>query len=776
MTDYDLLVLSPIEFEDISKDLLEKRLKLELEIFGAGKDKGIDLRYARAKSNDLIVQCKRYKDFRSLKSTLKSKELPKIKRLKPKRYVLATTVSLSPAQKEELMAVLSPYVKKPADIFGRTEINSLIGRYPSVEKKHYKLWLASTAVLHNLLHSKVANQSELELKNITQNLKTYAENPSYADALEMLQQNHFVIISGLPGVGKTTLARVLVYRLLGDNQFEEFVFVSGSVDDAYEMFDEHKSQLFLFDDFLGTNFLEQKIGRNEDSRLLEFIRMVSRSNNTALILTTREYILRQAQGMFRQLDDNIVKSGKYVIDLSGYTKLVRARILYNHLFAADMPAKYLNEFLRQKVYKLIIDHKNYNPRLIEIVLRERPWEGVPAKAFPGVIIEYFDRPYRIWENIYDNEISEHARTVLEVLFTATVPIRLEDLVVATRSYLRHKGLDSSRNKIDKALRELDGTFITSTLQKDDGIVVGYENPSVYDFLYDYYSTTRQEDLIGVIESAVFLNQLTGIFAPQREPDQFVPGGKIAMKDTVKAAVASKIIRDFPTMAWSASRRIGIYYSGGARGFGEPTLAEKANMVLFGLGLVLDPAIDAAMLKQYKAHLADASADVPFFLDDSLELLEHYHQYLSEEEVDAAVYDVAAAVRTFSDIEEVDSAELYYPFAQERLLESEYFRESAEDALVSDANEIDADGLSGFLDDVSDIASRYGISLARVEQLLDEREREAHAEAEAEFYAEGIRAYTGLPSGPRPSRASPARPYSPPPTEEEIIDKMFGSLD
>jgi len=59
MPQYDFRSLSPIDFEILARDLLQKQLKLTLESFKAGRDSGIDFRYARAKG-DLIVQCKHY--------------------------------------------------------------------------------------------------------------------------------------------------------------------------------------------------------------------------------------------------------------------------------------------------------------------------------------------------------------------------------------------------------------------------------------------------------------------------------------------------------------------------------------------------------------------------------------------------------------------------------------------------------------------------------------------------------------------------------------------
>ena len=47
MTEYDFLVLSPHEVENISRDLLQMKLSVFGESFTTGKDGGIDLRYSK---------------------------------------------------------------------------------------------------------------------------------------------------------------------------------------------------------------------------------------------------------------------------------------------------------------------------------------------------------------------------------------------------------------------------------------------------------------------------------------------------------------------------------------------------------------------------------------------------------------------------------------------------------------------------------------------------------------------------------------------------------
>ncbi|MBW9371545.1 hypothetical protein FHB19_22005, partial [Escherichia coli] len=96
---YDFMMLSPYDFEQLVCDLLSKSLGVRLESFKEGKDSGIDLRHSLSSegSGDLIVQCKRYAvhKFSELKRSLSS-ELINLNKLQPNRYIIATSVALSP--------------------------------------------------------------------------------------------------------------------------------------------------------------------------------------------------------------------------------------------------------------------------------------------------------------------------------------------------------------------------------------------------------------------------------------------------------------------------------------------------------------------------------------------------------------------------------------------------------------------------------------------------------------------------------------------------------
>ena len=60
MPNYDFKTLSPVDFEVLSRDLLQEEHRLTLQSFTSGRDGGIDFRYSRDASGSLVVQCKHY--------------------------------------------------------------------------------------------------------------------------------------------------------------------------------------------------------------------------------------------------------------------------------------------------------------------------------------------------------------------------------------------------------------------------------------------------------------------------------------------------------------------------------------------------------------------------------------------------------------------------------------------------------------------------------------------------------------------------------------------
>ena len=133
---YDFKNLSPIDFEELCRDLLQKELCITFESFTEGKDGGIDFRYLDG-TNLIILQCKRFtkENFSSLETELK-KELSKVKKINPTRYILMTSFGLTPLNEQEILSIFSPYILSTSDIYGKNDINNLLGKFEDIEKKY----------------------------------------------------------------------------------------------------------------------------------------------------------------------------------------------------------------------------------------------------------------------------------------------------------------------------------------------------------------------------------------------------------------------------------------------------------------------------------------------------------------------------------------------------------------------------------------------------------------------------------------------------------------
>ncbi|WP_346067386.1 nSTAND3 domain-containing NTPase [Sphingobacterium siyangense] len=551
MPEYSFLNLSPPEFENLTRNLLQKHLNLTLESFTSGRDNGIDLRYSTQKGKKIIIQCKRYKNYASLISNLK-KEVKKVHKLVPDQYIISTSVGLNPDQKKAIKNLFAPYIFTESDIYGNEDINNLLGLYPTIEEQHFKLWLASTNVLERILNSNIYNQSNFELEKIRETINVYVDNKSYYEAKKIIQDKSYVIISGIPGIGKTTLAQILIYHYLASG-FNEFIYLSESVAEGFKAYKEGVKQIFMFDDFLGTNFLENKLNNNEDQRIIKFIEKISNAKDKIFILTTREYILAQAKQKYASFDKPSIEFAKCILDLAQYTKLVRAKILYNHLFFSNLSEGHLLNLLNSRTYLQIIEHPNYNPRIIETITHDDVWQTIAAHQFATKFLEFIKNPTSVWQHVFENQISKLSQCILGNLMTAGTPIFLKDLQRLAQNFAKVHGekYGVSCNEMDfkKSLRELENTFIKLSRSDEGHVMVEYQNPSVQDFLVFHYQE-MPDSITDLIISACFLNQFYRVFSIREESLSLFRKNKIKLNNKQIKQLRNKIISDYDELTFS----------------------------------------------------------------------------------------------------------------------------------------------------------------------------------------------------------------------------------
>lgn len=515
MLQYDFKILQFNEFECLCRDLLQKKENNFIESFTEGRDDGIDLRFAYSKSHKTIIQVKRYKDYSTLIPVLK-KEVEKVRKLNPKRYILMTSVGLTPRNKEEIYKLFSPYVLQESDIYGRDDINNLLGLFPEIEKQYYKLWLSSYNILQELINKKLVNYTSFELENIYDEIHRYVHNNSFTTAIDILNKNRIVIISGIPGIGKTTLARMLAYYLLTKGGYEAFVAISGNIDDGVSMFQDGIKQVFYYDDFLGSNTFIQ-LEKNFDKKLINLINAIKRRKDKILILTTREYILNDARQHYQSLNTENLDLLKCVVDLQCYTKYIRAKILYNHIADAHLPTEYIEDLIKGNKYLELVNHSNFNPRVIEFYIDKGRWKDVKPNLFLQKFKEFFDKPYSVWDSAF-NDLSKEARYMLFILSTTGKNVSLEDWQIAYNYFAKNTNLNLSLDEHDwnNNLKILENSFVKTIKVRTDEIIIDFINPSVLDFI-SLKLKEQNESIKLLLQHCYFVEQLYTMFSEQIVP-------------------------------------------------------------------------------------------------------------------------------------------------------------------------------------------------------------------------------------------------------------------
>lgn len=511
MADYDFHQLSPDDLEILARDLLQAHWGVTIESFKTGKDGGIDLRYA-AGTGKIIVQVKHFvrTGLAGLMREL-AKEAAKVRRLKPTRYVLVTSVPLSAVNKDAIVSLIGADVLKPSDVIGQEGLNNLLGQHPEIEGKHFKLWLASRAVLDHVLHNAAVTRSEFKARQVHDEARRYVQSGAYPQAQKMINEQRVVVVAGPPGVGKTTLANLLLYEHLAHGF--QAVVIQRDIEEGLSLFRPGTPQIFYFDDFMGATFLGDRsssLTGTSDKALLEFIAMVRSTPAARMVLTTREHIYSLAMDKSERLRHSDIDDLRVYLRMPNYSFAQRARILYNHLYFSDLPAEYQDELLRGDYYLRIIKHEKFNPRLIEWLSSFRRLRSVAIRDYRTFIDNLLRDPSEIWRHAYEQEVTDAGRSMLLVLFSMggkAAGVALKPAFIRLHEHrARRYGFATRPEDFRSALREIAGTFIKPIGTHGVEVI----DPSVLDLLNAIVRRTP-ENAIDVVAAAHNFDQIEHVW-------------------------------------------------------------------------------------------------------------------------------------------------------------------------------------------------------------------------------------------------------------------------
>lgn len=539
LTTYDFAKLSPHDFELVIRDLAAYEFSVEFETFASGRDGGIDIR--DADSRGIIIQCKHYlgTDFAGLKRAVKAEEA-KVRRLKPTQYMVVTSRALTPPNTDELRELVDGWAPS-VDVWGGSRIVDKLRTSTGIVERHPKLWMPSDEVLARLLNKPVYNRSEQFLQQAFEEIELFVSSEARKQAVEILREQRIIVITGDPGIGKTTLTKSIALEAAA-NHFE-VILVMDSVDEAQGVLKRNRRQLFIFDDFLGQTKLLDIARKNESSDLSLFCDAIRRTPESRFIMTSRDYILNaalQRDSRLRRLADD---ASKITLTLSTYDELVRAKILYSHLYFSAIDRGSLHSFVEQQSYTDVIDHHHYNPRLIRQIVSLAERQSVEASEFPTFFVDAVDDPTDLWIDVFSHHLSDEERAILLALLLQS-PTDVSALRKTWADVMVNLGLSTTPSSLalTSALHVLEPTFVKVAVF-DHGQFARFANPGILDVVSSI-AADNSDLAIATIEGVLNLAQLRRVhewISPRGRPADYLPieGLEGYLRSAVERALDSR---------------------------------------------------------------------------------------------------------------------------------------------------------------------------------------------------------------------------------------------
>lgn len=490
---YDFKELNDIEFEELSKDLVELDLEVKLRLYKKGKDKGIDFsRGFTDKGQEIIGQVKHYVNskFSDLKYSL-TKEKKKIELLNCERYIISTSLDLSVKENEEIFKIMDPYIKSHDDIYDRKKLNSILSTKGSeIEKKFFKLWINNTNILETVLNKSLHDTTKWFLEEINNKPKYYVVTKNFSEALKIINKKNILIIHGEPGIGKTTLAEMIILDFLRKDY--NFYFFRGFTTELETIIkDSSTKQIILIDDFLGKNLLE--LNNNDQTRFETFLERAIKSNKK-VILTTRTYIYNNSSFEIFSIEKHNIQ--EFLLPIGSYSKIEKAKILYNHLYFEENK-KNFRMIAQNKTYMKIIEHKNYNPRIIKMISKEENTKEFDEKKYIDYIFQKLDNPEDIWKYEYE-KLSKKEKMIINIIGSFSGVVTEEKLKKVFETIYNDDFLEYDK-LVDSFISV---KLFLNTREK----VLQFINPSISDYILK--NTFVKEAVYNKIkDNILYLNQI-----------------------------------------------------------------------------------------------------------------------------------------------------------------------------------------------------------------------------------------------------------------------------
>ncbi|MDV3500533.1 hypothetical protein CMU88_09350 [Elizabethkingia anophelis] len=564
MIDFDFHnLLFPTEFEKLCRDVVDIRdSPIKFTTYRRGRDGGIDFKSTNTQTK-IIGQCKLYNpsNYNSFFANLKN-EIKKCKRQKPSRYILCTNTKLSPSQAQEIYDLFEGYIINEEDIVDGEKLNKYLGNkeYQHLLKVYSKLLVPNLQLveqaLDEIINRKYYNKTASFLREIQKEHKLHHNTQMLKHCIDVLEKNKIIILTGNPGVGKTTTAKMIVNYFI-NQKVKNVLFLTDTdfieIEGLYQ-----NNQIIVVDDFWGQNFRPE---HKDGSRLRNFNRIINdfkESENRYLVLTSREYIIQDVLNHAEHETQKILNTDRFIVNLDAFSNEDKARIFLNHLLYYDFEKAFFNKLEYSDILENIIEHSNYSPRHIEYFIKQFLYfDDKSSYNFYALFLKYLDKPTEYWNKNFE-KLNGTSKLILLIILISSDPMELLDLEKSFNTTQEETRLSLNENieplAFNKELRILEDFYLVSEKEEyTNRVFLRFQSPGIKDFLLEYLRTNGKAWIKPLLENALFFNQLNFVFdTEEKNIDDYMSeislfGKKIILSLELQKILKLKLLNEFDVL-------------------------------------------------------------------------------------------------------------------------------------------------------------------------------------------------------------------------------------
>jgi len=403
-------------------------------------------------------------------------------------YVVVTNCPLTAQDKDALSSLIKhdhDQIKQVA-VLGESDLQELLDCHPKVVSAFPQI--LGLSQLRELVEWGLHTRSRQYLLTAQSEIAKFVVTSPYLAAKDLLDKQHFCILSGPPKMGKTCTAYALAASFAA---LSYEIYDLQNQRDFFDAYQVDAKQFFVCDDVFGDIAL-QAMYRDDWTR--GFSRLLrSLGNNHKLVWTAREYIFQEAITSSRLQEERpeIAKTDRVTVAVDQLSRLEKAMILYNHAREANLPSN-VREFLRGKACISVTDHPNYSPESIRqlctgrLVSFSKSASGNPS-AIEEQIHAFLSAPGEAWKKAYSAASAGEKLLCTEVM-AAGGTIRISQLKKRYENAI--KDASNVFPCFEKSLASSQGTFLRRKPSSSSDDYVQFYHPSMRDILCELIQTDK----------------------------------------------------------------------------------------------------------------------------------------------------------------------------------------------------------------------------------------------------------------------------------------------